>query len=265
MMRRFRYFAVALWGVGALSACVEPATEHRIRANALFKSGEYQAALEECQRGLGAKPDDTALLVLEGKTAFELGDLRTAEKAYEQAILVGNGRRGVFLGDAYLGLGVIASREQRWADARRRFLELLALAPADVASHANLAKVDLELGQIDEAVQHAEQAGRTQGNDEGILFTLGKVYVAAGRFDDAEKTFEHICQIVPGSSSCPYGVAVVATKRGDTARALAKLREAIDHKMPHPDKLGDEPAFGPLRGDPEFQALLVRATAAGAK
>jgi tetratricopeptide (TPR) repeat protein len=259
MMRLCRLLTLVLCALGALSACVEPSTEHRIRANALFKSANYGEALEECQRGLAAKPDDTGLLVLLGKTAFELGDLRSSEKAYEGAIRAGHGRRGVFLGDAYLGLGVIATREQRWSDARQRFLELIALAPADVASHANLAKVDLELGKLDEAVDHAEQAARAQGNDEAVLFTLGKVYVAASRLDDAEKTFEHIGLVVPGSSACPYGVALVAQKRGDTGRTLAKLREAIDHKMPHPERLADEPAFGSLKSDPEFQALLATA------
>jgi len=265
MAWRFFPFAMALCAMGALLvSCVEPSAEHRIRANALFKSGDYAGALEECRSGLHAKPDDAPLLVLEAKTAFELGDLRGAESAYQQAVAAGSGRRGVFLGDAYLGLAVIATREQRWADARQRFLELIAIAPADASSHANLAKVDLELGKLDEAVDHAEQAARALGNDEGVLFTLGKVYVAAARLDDAEKTFEHICQVVPRSSSCPYGIALVAMKRGENGRAIVKLREAIDHQMPHPEKLGDEPLFGPLKNDPEFQALVAQA-AAGAR
>jgi Flp pilus assembly protein TadD len=250
----------ALFSTCAVSACVEPATEHRIRANALFKSGDYGEALLECRRGLAAKPNDPALLVLEGKTAFELGDLQAAEAAYTQAMLTGTGRRGVFLGDAYLGLAIIATRQHRWKEARERFLALIDLAPSDPSSHANLAKVDLQLGRLDEAVDHAEQAARAQGNDEGVLFTLGKVYVAAGRSDDAEKTFEHICQVVPGSASCPYGVALVAMKRSEPARAMAKLREAIDHKIPHPEQLAEEPAFVPLKNDPEFQALVAKAS-----
>ena len=103
---------VALAILSVLGGCVERSTEHRIRANALFKSGEYQEALAECERGIEAKPEDASLWVLKGKTAFELADLAQARAAYSRALVVGEGKRGVFLGDAYLGLAVISTRER---------------------------------------------------------------------------------------------------------------------------------------------------------
>jgi tetratricopeptide (TPR) repeat protein len=202
------------------------------------------------------------LWILEGKTAFELGELAEARAAYERAVSVGKGSRQVFLGDAYLGLAIIATREQKWLDAREQFLHLLEQNPQDGSSHANLARVDLELGRVDEAVEHAEAAARTRGNDEQVLFTLGKVYLAAGRPGEAEKTFAHICEIVPTSASCPYGIALVALKRDDPVRALAKLREAVQRKMPYPDKLQSDPALAPLHHDPEFMALVSAAASA---
>jgi len=263
MMTLPRLLPVVLASLCLLGGCVERSTEHRIRANALFKSGEYQEALVECERGIEAKPEDASLWVLKGKTAFELGDLVQARAAYARALAVGEGKRGVFLGDAYLGLGVISTREQKWDDARQQFLRLLELNPNDGSSHANLAKVDLELGKIDEAVQHAEEAAKTRGADEQVLFTLGKVYLASGRADDAQKTFEHICQVVPSSASCPYGLALVALQRNDTKAALAKLKEAVDRKIPHPEKLAEDPALAKLKGDPEFVALAASAAAGG--
>jgi tetratricopeptide (TPR) repeat protein len=236
--------------------------EHRIRANALFKSGDYREALSECERGLEVKPEDTGLWVLKGKTAFELGDFPTARTAYEQAVSRGAGKRGVFLADAYLGLAIIATREQKWEDARREFSHLLELNPTDGTSHANLARVDLELGKISEAVQHAEEAARSRGADEQVLFTLGKVYLAASRPDDAQKTFEHICEVVPSSASCPYGLALVALDKNDTRLALVKLKEAVDRKIPHPDQLADDPALARLKQSPEF-ASIARAASSG--
>ncbi|HKQ71998.1 MAG TPA: tetratricopeptide repeat protein, partial [Polyangiaceae bacterium] len=238
-----RLLILAAMVLGSVCGCVERSTEHRIRANALFKSGEYQQALAECERGLEAKPDDPSLWVLKGKTAFELEQFGGARSAYERAIVVGSGRSKVFLGDAYLGLAVIATREQNWTEARTQFLRLLELNPADGTSHINLAKVALELGRKDEAVEHAEEAARHRGTDEQVLFTLGKVYLAADRPLDAEKTFEHICEVVRSSASCPYGLALVAAQKDDDARALSKLREAIGLKIPHPEKLGDDPAL----------------------
>jgi tetratricopeptide (TPR) repeat protein len=250
-----------LGATGSLSGCVERSTEHRIRANALFKMGEYRQALAECDRGLEARGEDPSLWVLKGKTAFELGDLAQARAAYTRAVEFGKERRGVFLGDAYLGLAVISTRERKWADARDQFMHLLELNPSDGTSHANLARVDLELGKTDEAVHHGEEAARTRGNDEQVLFTLGKVYLAAGRASDAEKTFLHIGEVVPSSASCPYGLALVALDKGDTRAAIAKLREAIERKIPHPDKLGEDPALARLAREPDFTALVAAASA----
>ncbi|MET0591515.1 MAG: tetratricopeptide repeat protein [Polyangiaceae bacterium] len=250
-----------LGATASLSGCVERSTEHRIRANALFKMGEYRQARDECDRGLEARGDDASLLVLKGKTAFELGDFGQARAAYTRAVEVGKERRGVFLGDAYLGLGIVATRERKWADARDQFLHLLVLNPRDGSSHANPARVDLELGKTDEAVKHAEEAARTRGNDEQVLFTLGKVYLAAKRTDDAEKTFQHIGEVVPSSASRPYGLALVALDKGDNATAIAKLREAVDRKIPHPEKLGEDPALARIATHPEFVSLAAAASA----
>jgi tetratricopeptide (TPR) repeat protein len=244
------------------AACVEQGVEHRIRANALFKLGDYRGALAECRAGLERRPKDASLWVLEGKTAFELGELGEARAAYQRAVLEGQGRSDVFLGDAYLGLAVIATREQAWDEARRQFMRLLELNPRDGSSHANLAKVELKLGNIEEAVLHAEAAAQSRGNDEQVLFTLGKVYLAAGKLDEAEKTFSHICEMIPTSASCPYGLALVAVRKDDPARALAKLSEAIDRKIPYPDKLSEDPALAPLQHNPDFVALAGRAASA---
>jgi tetratricopeptide (TPR) repeat protein len=265
MSQPFRLTAVALALAWGLSGCVERSTEHRIRANALFKSGDYRGALIECERGIEAKPEDAGLWVIKGKTAFELADFPTARAAYTQAISLGEGRRGVRLEDAYLGLAIIATREQKWEEARRQFSRLLELNPTDGTSHANLAKVDLEMGNIRGAVEHAEEAARTRGADEQVLFTLGKVYLAASRPDDAEKTFEHICEVVPSSASCPYGLALVALQKDDTHLALVKLREAVDRKIPHPEKLADDPALARLKQTPEFVSLAAAASSGAAK
>jgi tetratricopeptide (TPR) repeat protein len=260
-MALLRHLGLLVLLAGAL-ACVEQSTEHRIRANALFKSGDYAGALQECRLGLAQKPEDASLWILEGKTAFELGDLGQARIAYEHAVSLGQSQKRLFLGDAYLGLAIIFTREQNWQQAREQFLHLLGQNPQDGSSHANLARVDLELGRVDEAVEHAEAAAKTRGNDEQVLFTLGKVYLAANKPDEADRTFAHICEVVPTSASCPYGMALVALQKDDRARAMAKLREAIERKIPHPDRLESDPALAPPHHDPEFVALVTAAAAA---
>jgi hypothetical protein len=44
------------------------------------------------------------------------------------------------------------------------------------------------------AIEHGEEAGRRQGDSEEVLFTLGRIYLVAKKHDEAEKTFQHICE-----------------------------------------------------------------------
>ncbi len=53
--------------------------------------------------------------------------------------------------------------------------------------------------------------------------------------------------------------SVAAAKTGDKARALAKLKEAIDRKVPEPDRIPNEPAFASIKDDPAFVALVAAA------
>ena len=65
--------------------------------------------------------------------------------------------------------------------------------------------------------------------------------------------------MVPTSASCPYGLALVALQKNDVVGALAKLKEAVDRKIPHPEKLGEDPALARLKGEPGFVALAASA------
>lgn len=259
MPSRLRELA-ALFATGlALAGCVDPATDHRVKANAFLKGGDAETALKECELGLASKPDDAALLIMKGKTLFELGRFDDAKVAYTHAVDAAGGKADRALSDAYLGLGTIASRQKDWARARSSFEMLVRFNEKDAYSHLNVARTCLELADMDCAVTHAELAGHLRGDEEGVLYTLGTVYLAAGKLKEAELTFQHICDVVPAASSCPYGVALVAAKAGDKPRALQQLGEAIKRKVPNPAQIAADPGFAPLKDDPEFAALVAKA------
>lgn len=239
-------------------ACVDKPTEHRVRANAFLRGGDANAALKECELGLKAKPNDVSLLILKGKALFELDRFDDSKVAYLSAVDAGKSDPDT-LGEAHLGLAVVATRQEKWSDAKNQFDKLVKLRPRDADAHLNLARTCLQLEEMPCAIKHGEEAGHLRGNTESVLFTLGRIYVVAKKYDDAEKTFQHICEVVPNASSCPYGVALAAAQRGDKKRALQKLEEAIDRKLPNPDKLADDPLIAPLKDDPEFKRLVAKA------
>lgn len=255
--------ACALLLLGAATTgCVDAPTEHRLRANAFLRGGDANAALKEIDLGLEKKKDDAALLILKGKALFELERMDEAKQAYGQAVTSGKaaGLADAALADAHLGLAMLASRRKDFPAAREHFEALVKINEKDATSHLNVARTCLELKDMTCALSHAETAGKLRGNDETVLYTLGTIYLAADKPKEAELTFQHICEIVPTAASCPYGVAMVAAKTGDKARALEQLREAVARKIPNPQQMAAEPWFAPLKDDPEFQAILAKAT-----
>ncbi|MEZ4441348.1 MAG: tetratricopeptide repeat protein [Polyangiaceae bacterium] len=239
----------------AVGGCIDRPTEHRVRANAFLRAGEADKALEEVKAGLDKSPDDVGLLMLQGKALFELSRYDEAKTSYEAALEHGKDMGASALGEGYLGLAMVALRQERFADARQWFQKLVDTNDQDASAHINLARLCLQLEDLPCAVEHGEAAGRLRGKSEDVLFTLGRIYIVAKKLDEAEKTFQHICEVVPRASSCPYGVALVAAQRGDKEAAMKKLEEAIALKLPNPDKLGDDPLLAPLADDPAFKKL----------
>jgi tetratricopeptide (TPR) repeat protein len=251
-------FAALFLVIGA-TACVDKAAEHRVRANAFLRGGDAAGALKEIDDGLGERKNDVPLLILRGKALFELDRFDESRGAYQAAVDAAKGQDPRSLAEAHLGLGMIATRQKDWAAARKQFEILVSINDKDGASHLNVAKTCLELKDLECAVSHAEAAGRVRGNEEPVLYTLGTVYLAAGKLKEAELTFQHICEVAPGVASCPYGLALVAAKSGDKKKAIEQLDDAVRRKLPNPDRIAADPGFAGIKDDPEFQKIVARA------
>jgi tetratricopeptide (TPR) repeat protein len=247
-----------------LGACVDHAGEHRVRANAFLRGGDPAAALKECDEGLAGSKGDLALLILRGNALFELDRLDDAGAAYDAALDAGRDQPERALSDAHRGRAMVASRQKDWATARRQFEMLVHTYGDDASSHLNVARVCLELKDMDCAVHHAEDAVHLRSEQEPVLYTLGTIYLAAGKPGDAKVAFQHICEVIPGAASCPYGLALVAAREGDTKAALTHLADAVQRKLPNPDQIAADPGFASLKGDPEFQKIVARAVHPGA-
>jgi arylsulfatase A-like enzyme/Tfp pilus assembly protein PilF len=84
-----------------------------------------------------------------------------------------------------------------------------------------------DTGHSSEAIALLEPLARGSGLDAETLNSLGIAYISAGRKDEAEKTFQRVIAINPGSSVPLENLGVMALDRGDLAGARRDFDRAV--------------------------------------
>ena len=214
-------------------------------------------------------------------------DWPTAEVEFKEAIQMHPGyalarqRYGLFLG--WMG---------RWEESRRELDAAQALDPHSPAIAASPAWIDYYQRRSRDAIQTAQrvldrhpgfssaravqslalvQSGRTaeaadgldharSGEEENVSLLSLAAY-ARGRNGDVEVAEAHLETLRDWAETryvSPYYVAVSLLGLGRETEALEALEGAEEERSPQLVYLATEPIFDPLRGKPEFQALLER-------
>jgi len=132
----------------------------------------------------------------------------------------------------------------RFGDARAHFEAAKARNPRDPAPHIGLARVQLALGGFEESAGHALDAlDLTQALPEAHML-LGAALAWYGDLENALTSLSFAVKHEPGLVEAHRWLAVVAAKRGDTARgdearaAIAQLASTVDRAATR------EPPFG---------------------
>jgi non-specific serine/threonine protein kinase/serine/threonine-protein kinase len=96
---------------------------------------------------------------------------------------------------------------------------------------------------------------------------LGATLIRTEKYAEAEKLLEETREIQvrvlgpdhPDTAGSTYNLACLAMRQGDHEKALALLRNAVDHGLPFAAGLGmkDDPDLQALQGDARFEALIA--------
>ena len=113
------------------------------------------------------------------------------------------------------------------------------------------------VGQLDEAVEVAERSVAVS-NGPLLLTTLGATYAAAGRVEQARAILAQLTDVTQHAYASPYQRALIHIRLNELDTALALLREAYVVNDGWLVWLGVEPELDPLRGEPEFEELLIK-------
>ena len=202
--------------------------------------------------------EDLTALYSDALTDFKKNRLSEAEGKLRKVI-----SRTPSFQDAYEALSVILYNQKKYDDAIAIIQRWINVNPAAIMAHTNLSRCYVEKGMIEEAekaqaesrrlswkaelrqeskptdAQFEEQIIRFKKviefdpNDVLGYFSLGSVYLQAGRYRDAADTFDKAVSIDPSHSSSYLGLGKALEALGDKNKAkfiYAKGVEAADAK-----------------------------------
>ena len=170
------------------------------------------------ERAWGGNPADG--WIEDAWTALRRGDRRRARVSYLEAL---DERPAA----ALAGLGALAAREGRAAEARAWYRRLLALDPAHEVARAMSAV--LEPGRSPEA-REREIGDRLAERPEAawLHVALGHSLAGQGRWEAAADAWRAARRLAPSNPDPAYNLAVGADRLGRRAAALARYREALE-------------------------------------
>jgi len=215
-------------------------------------------------------------------------DLSAAEKEFERALdinpnyAVAHARYGLYLNE-------IGRFDQALAEMQRA----QELDPLSLVTEVNLARCYYFARRYDQALSLLNQLEQREPDFWIVHAILGQTYIAQQRWNDAINELTHARQLSPlsvrnfgvlgdalgragrrvealkvadelsqlsrGQYVSPIYGAMIFMGLGDHPRALDLLERAYDERSDWIMQLNVEPEFDPLRSEPRFRALLLRA------
>lgn len=119
-------------------------------------AGEYEQALNYYRSSLRLDENYPNTLLRIGDVALRADQLAEATAAYKQVLE----NQGQLAAPALAGLGLIAYKEERYADAIDRYRRAIALAPEASGLHLLLAQAHESAGDAEQAAEHRARSGQ---------------------------------------------------------------------------------------------------------
>ncbi len=248
----------------------------------------WPLAREAAARSVAAEPNLAEAQTSLGFVKFWFDwDWLMAEAAYRKAIELDPNYPM-----AHRMLGIALAHMGRYAEARPEMARLRELDPLLAVNHALSAQVAFagreyaaalqfarqaivvdpefwiglfQLGQAYEqsgeselALEALNKAGRFSGGNSKAISLRGYLFAKLGRANEAREVLSTLEAIARERYVPPYATALVHAGLGESELALEWLDRALAVRDVHLAFLPVDPKWDAFRGDPRFQALLMR-------
>jgi TolB-like protein len=150
----------------------------------------------------------------------------------------------------------------RYEEALVQIHKGLELATDKTHAYLDLARTNLAMGNVSEALTACDYALSVGPNDPIVLGTCGRAQALAGSEHTARMTLAKLVDLSSRRFVDPYRVAEVAagiyTGPAEADRIVTWLERAYEERSAELCFVNVEPAFERVRSDPAFQELLRR-------
>ncbi len=207
---------------------------HHLLGYLYQQTGRMESAAESFVTARRVQPGDRAVTVRLGDVYLALNRLRDAREEFESVV-------DVFPALARQGLGEVALRDGRFAEAIDHFRAALERAPQSAAIHYSLAMAYRGLGRLDEARSHLQQRGsgsirvgdpivdslQTLVRGERGLVIQGRRAYEAGQFQNAADAFSKAVATAPNSVIARVNLGLSFVQLGNADRAKEQFEAAL--------------------------------------
>jgi tetratricopeptide (TPR) repeat protein len=127
---------------------------------------------------------------------------------------------------AYNNLGVLQLEKGNIDDAIAKYQQSLRLNPDYPEARYNYGSALLQLGQVDDAINQCEEALRLQPNEPDALIVIGNAFLAKGDVDEAIRQYQKSLTIRPDAYIAHYNLANALQQKGETEHAAREYEKA---------------------------------------
>ncbi len=190
----------------------------------LTAAGQPAASLILCRLYLVRRPDETGMLVEEGRALAALGLHEAAVSRFRRVAAASPGD-----GEALNQLGLALHRAGDTAGAQETFIEAARLAPGVAGPLANLGAVLLEAGKADQAEIYLNRALELDPAHASACNNLAVLLRRDGRIEEAVLLYRQAIEAAPERPEFRINLGVLLEAMGDSGGAAEQYRAVLEY------------------------------------
>ena len=173
-----------------------------------------------------------------GSVFYQSGYMGPAEASFQQAL-----RQNPDSAEAAYGLGSVYLNQEKTAKARQTFAQAIKLPSSYPGTLPNawnnLGLLATREGKYAEAIQNFQEALQLSPDHLVALTNLGNAYRQQKQWEEARKTLERATVIDPQDPEANYGLGMVYAQLNDSDRAYHYLQKALKFRPAYPEALNN--------------------------